>query len=173
MPASRSSPEPAFRHSVATTASIQHSEAWWNTLPAAASPGFKSRNEFTMWSYHSQQADRTDIHVHGRAGEVSDRHWRCAGARVARGCAFGVAGVYRRDGNKHQSWCAWCLASNKNTVVGVKVLYVLLPLSPLSRVWRSSDINRHTWGSSGWLAFDPGFYTRSMRPRRRAPRTSK
>lgn len=44
----------------------------------------------------------------------------------------------------------------------MKILYSLFPLSPFSRVWCSSNINRHTLESWELWAFDPGFYKHSM-----------
>lgn len=52
-----------FRHSTSITVSFQALEVWQNTIPVAVSPGFESRNEFKVWSNHSQQLDRTDFHT--------------------------------------------------------------------------------------------------------------
>lgn len=50
-------------HSTSITVSFQALEVWQNTIPVAVSPGFESRNEFKVWSNHSQQLDRTDFHT--------------------------------------------------------------------------------------------------------------
>ncbi|CAN0089086.1 unnamed protein product [Rangifer tarandus platyrhynchus] len=70
------------------------------------------------------------------SGFTGERARPLAGADAARarGAAHSGWREYTDGMKEHQSWCARCLASNRNTVVGVKVLDVLLPLSPLSRV---------------------------------------
>lgn len=63
-----------------------------------------------------------------------------------------MTGVYRHDGNKHQSYCTWCLGEHKNTVIRMKILYVLLPLSPffLESDVAAVSINIHGRAGSSW-----------------------
>ena len=70
------------------------------------------------------------------SGFTGERARPLAGAEAARvrGAARSGWRGYTDGTKEHQSRCARCLASNRNTVVGVKVLDVLLPLSPSSRV---------------------------------------
>lgn len=69
----------------------------------------------------------------GFTGERARPLARADAARARRAARSGWR-EYTDGMKEHQSRCARCLASNRNTVVGVKVLDVLLPLSPLSRV---------------------------------------
>lgn len=144
-------PESTFRHSTPITAFSQDLEVWQNTTPVAVSPGFESRNEFKMWPNHSQQIDRTDFHA----------SWVCPQERAGWGLwpaltlrSAGVSGMHvLGDGSTDM------METNTNLIAhgvwrAIKTLWYRWKfftscfLSALfSRVWRSSGINRHTWGS--------------------------
>lgn len=111
-----------FRYSTSMTVPFQPLESSQNATPVAVSPGFECRNEFKVWSNHSQQLDGTDFHT----------SWICSSQRAGWGLwpALPLWPVsYYRDA--HSRWQKYTdmmetntnliahgvWASNRNTVI--------------------------------------------------------
>lgn len=125
------------RQSTSVTAFFQNLELWQNTIPVAASPGSESRNEFKMWSNHSQQVDRTDFHISWTRSSGKSRLRALWPARAL--WSVGITGMHvLGDRSIQTGWKRTPILLHmvsgraiKTLWYGMTILYVLLPLSPL------------------------------------------